>query len=367
MGFLLLFSSCKETEVPIHTNPTINTSFLFKNNYHSTLRFKRLSVERSWVHYPGNTDWHYAHHPSIINFNGLFVAIFSNGVYGEDEGSQRILTTTSEDGKNWSEAKVLATTDALHSLTAGGLYISESDELIAYFTISDYANVLYQNSRLMAKTSTDGTNWSERIDLNIPLFMSHSPIKTKDNRLLVTGGKRVYFSDNLSGLSDWKLASNASFNGVEQPTLVEGDILEIGDSLYIQYRDVKGRTRLWQQSSKSGDNWTTPRKTSFSNAGNKFHFEKLPNGMYYYIGTPDSLRIGTREPLILALSKDGYTYDKNYIVAEDNYSMRYKEGRWKEGQFGYPYSIVHEGYIYVIVSRQKESIEIIKISLEALN
>ena len=252
VGLVYGSTSCKETETP--TPSRVDTEFLFTNNYHSTLGFRRLTVERSFVYYPGDTDWHYSHHPSIIYYNGKFVAIFSNGIHGEDEGYQRIMTSTSEDGKTWSEGKVLAGTDALHSITSGGLYISDKGELIAYFTISDYGEVLYRNAHLLASTSTNGVDWSERIDLNVPLFMSHSPKKIENGRLIITGSRKVYYNDSASGLTDWKLADNVTFNDA-QSGLVEGDVVTTKDSIYILYRDVKSITKLWQQASKDGNKW----------------------------------------------------------------------------------------------------------------
>lgn len=366
-GLLSGIVGCKESEVA-SVQPRPISKFLLTNNYHSTLSFKRLAIERAFVYYPKDADWHYSHHPSIIYYKGKFIAVFSNGLKGEDEGYQRIMTSTSTDGKTWSECKVIAGTDAQHSLTSGGLYINDKDELIAYFTISDYGEILYRNAHLLASVSTDGVNWSERINLNIPLFMSHSPKQLENGRLIITAGtKRIYYSDNSSGLADWVLAENAPNVGVIQPGLVEGDFVTMQDSIYVLFRDTKGITKLWQQSSKNGETWTPLRKTNFTNGGNKFHFGKLPDGRYYYVGTPDTLRYRTRDPLVLALSKDGYVYDENYVIAEDNYSMRYTDGRWKDGQFGYPHTLIHENNMYVIVSRQKESIEVIKIDLTQLH
>lgn len=68
---------------------------------------------------------------------------------------------------------------------------------------------------------------------------------------------------------------------------------------------------------------------------------------------------------VLALSEDGYNFDKTFILSDDRYTQQYK-GRWKGGDYGYPYAMVHDGYIYVIVSRRKERIEIIRIEIDAL-
>ena len=92
---------------------------------------------------------------------------------------------------------------------------------------------------------------------------------------------------------------------------------------------------------------------------------EFADGRYFYVGTPDTSRPGERYPLVLALSEDGYNFDKTFILSDDRYTQQYK-GRWKGGDYGYPYAMVHDGYIYVIVSRRKERIEIIRIEIDTL-
>ena len=43
-----------------------------------------------------------------------------------------------------------------------------------------------------------------------------------------------------------------------------------------------------------------------------------------------------------------------------------KEGLWKGEQYAYPHTMADGGYLYVIVSRQKEAIEIIRSALSQL-
>ena len=90
-----------------------------------------------------------------------------------------------------------------------------------------------------------------------------------------------------------------------------------------------------------------------------------PDGRYFYVGTPDTSRPGERYPLVLALSEDGFNYDKCYILSDDRYTRQY-EGRWKSGDYGYPFAYIREGWIYVIVSRQKERMDALKCKISDL-
>jgi hypothetical protein len=86
---------------------------------------------------------------------------------------------------------------------------------------------------------------------------------------------------------------------------------------------------------------------------------------FYYVGIPDTLNHYGRTPLVLSISSDGQSFNQHFIIADENYKIK-KEGLWKGGQYGYPYSFIHNDYMYVIISRQKEAIEVIRFKLNQL-
>jgi hypothetical protein len=106
-------------------------------------------------------------------------------------------------------------------------------------------------------------------------------------------------------------------------------------------------------------------KQAFSDNDSKFHFGRLPDKRFYYVGIPDTLHHYNRNPLVLSISKDGKSFDKNYIIANELYHLK-KEGLWKGGQYGYPHTMIYNDYMYVIVSRQKEAIEVLRFRLNLL-
>lgn len=154
-----------------------------------------------------------------------------------------------------------------------------------------------------------------------------------------------------------------------RPSLCEGELFEHADgTLYCLFRNSSTPYDgyLWQaQSYDGGRNWTMPVRSDFSDNNTKSFFCALPDGRYLYIGTPDNTRQGTRYPLVLALSEDGFNYDKCYILSDDRYTRQY-EGRWKSGDYGYPFAYIREGWIYVIVSRQKERMDALKCKISDL-
>lgn len=369
VGMVVASLSCN-SKMAVEDKNTDNTQTgtVFSNNYHSLSLASKpvLSVERSTIYSPGNKDWHYAHHPSIAYFKGKFIAIFSNGIKGEDEAGQRVLIAMSDNFKEWSW-KVLQDTDMEHVLTPGGLLVADDNLLVAYYTQNEFAKNGRPDARLYALKSSDGITWSEPIDLGISIFPCHRPIRLKSGRLVLTGNRDVFYTDDPIGLSGWVAAKKSDYASGVKPSLVEGAIIECKDSVYILFRDTKGRTLLWQESSLKGDSWSVPQKTKFTDNNTKSFLGKLPDGKTYYVGVPDTLKMGARTPLVLSLSDNEFHFNKHYIIANDNYDIKYSDGRWKEGQFGYPFSMIHDNHIYVVASRRKETIEVIRIPVNKID
>lgn len=118
--------------------------------------------------------------------------------------------------------------------------------------------------------------------------------------------------------------------------------------------------RLWvTESGDDGRTWSEPRPTGFTDNRTKFHFGRLADGRFYYVGSPDPEPRGTRERLVLSLSDDGTRFDRHLILADGTtpYAQR-REGLHKGGDYGYPHTLIHDDAVHVIVSRRKEAIEV---------
>jgi hypothetical protein len=148
--------------------------------------------------------------------------------------------------------------------------------------------------------------------------------------------------------------------------LCEGSFYQTDDGvLHMLLRNTsKTNARcLWLTESRdNGATWSAPVETEFSDTNAKFHFGRLPNKRFYYVGNP----IGRdRTPLVLSLSRDGVTFDRHFILGDTHYEQR-KPGHAKGGQYGYPHTLIHDGSLYVIVSRRKEAVEVLRVALEEL-
>lgn len=335
--------------------------------------------------YTPQVNWWYNHHPSITHFKGKLIAVWSNGLIGEDSPGQRVVYSVSADFKHWSQAHVLAEpskgpADTLNVLTAAGFY-QHKDTLVAYYGEYEQHRT---NTRLWAKYTTDGEHWSAPLDMHLPVIPNHGPEAIKSGRLIISGNFSFPYTDDPGGLSGWKMTSfyppgfytqdnSAAFYDPAKkwglPPLCEGSFFQTGDEVLHMLLRVTGKGwkgRLWLTGSRdNGASWSKPVETPFTDNDSKFHFGRLPDNRFYYVGIPDTLHHYDRTPLVLALSDDGRYFDKQYIIADEPYQLK-QAGLWKGGQYGYPHTMVWNGYLYVIISRQKESIEVIRFKLNQL-
>ncbi|MES2266324.1 MAG: sialidase family protein [Bacteroidota bacterium] len=354
-----------------------------KNNYQTETGLPHLKIGRAMIYSP-DKEWLYNHHPSIIRFKGKFIAIWSNGFKDEDSPGQRVVYSVSKDFKSWSPIKVLAApgkvNDTLTVLTAAGLY-QYKGTLVAYY--GEYTKHR-ENTHLWAKTSTDGIRWSAPIDMHVPLIPNHGPQATKSGRLIISGNFLFPYTDEKRGISGWKMSSFYPDSLYKQdnsstfyapaaklglPPLCEGSFYQTDNNVLHMLLRVTGKGwkgRLWlTESTNDGVTWSRPVETDFSDNDSKFHFGRLPDKRFYYVGIPDTLHHYDRNPLVLSLSTDGKQFNKNYIIANELYHLK-QEGLWKGGQYGYPVSMIYNGEMYVIISRQKESVEILRFKLDQL-
>jgi hypothetical protein len=355
-----------------------------RNNYASQKSIPHLAIERSMIYEP-QKEWMYSHHSSIAFFKGTFIATWSNGIKDEDSPGQRVLFSRSKDFFHWSRPTVLANpsvykSDTLNILTAAGLY-QHKDTLVAYY--GEYSPIR-TNTHLWAKYSVDGIHWSEAIDMHVPVNPNHGPTAIANGRLIICGNFTFPYTDDPSGLRGWKMSSfyddslykednpetfEAPAIKMHLPPLCEGSFFQTDDHILhmlLRATDDGWKGKLWLTESKdNGINWSLPVETNFTDNDSKFHFGRLPDKRFYYVGIPDTTHRSERIPLVFAISTDGAFFDKQYIIAHQIYTQK-QEGLWKDGQYGYPHTIVHNGYMYVIISRLKESVEVIRFKLKGL-
>jgi hypothetical protein len=369
---------------PYQRSPITNGAEWIKGNPTVLPGARRPKVESAFLYEPA-THWTYSHHASITFFKGRFFAIWSNGRKDEDAPGQRVLIASSHDFTRWTTPHPLvgSVTDGSGTqrvLTAAG-FNQHNGMLVAYF--GNYGPHK-EMTHLQAVTTADGDDWSPVRNIGIAVNPTHGPEATVSGRLIISGNISCPYTDDPSGLTGWRMTGiypesmaatikddPASFWDVarQQPwqvALCEGSFFQTDDgTLHMMLRSTGPHFnhRLWVTESRdNGRVWSAPVETDFSDTDAKFHFGRLPDGRFYYVGNPIG---GGRTPLVLSLSCDGVHFDRHYIIGESHYAMR-RPGISKGGEYGYPHTMAHDGYLYVIVSREKEAVEVLRVALGAL-
>jgi len=351
---------------------------------------RRPKVESVFLYRP-ETEWTYSHHPHLAFFKGRFYAIWSNGRKDEDRPGQRVLFCASKDFAHWTEPRPLV--DSVKDdkgvervLTPSGFH-EHDGTLVAYFENEGFRRAW--TSQLQAVTTTDGEHWSAVRDIG-PLAKVQDSQRTASGRLILRGNTWFPWTDDPSGLTGWHMSGFYMDNSMaatnkDQPAsfwktaeqkvaksqgwsagLCEGSFYQTDDGVLHMLLRITGKHTndcLWVTESRdNGTTWSLPVETKFSDTNAKFHFGRLPDGRFYYVGNP----VGRgRTPLVLSLSRDGVRFDQHYILGDEHYVMR-RPGAAKGGQYGYPHSLVHDGQLYVIISRHKEAIEVLRVALSEL-
>ena len=361
---------------------------------------KKINSVRGTVYRP-EKDWSYSHHPSITFFKGMFYAVWSNGKENEDDLGQRILISRSPDGETWETPKPLITPEMLGDeekvITASGFHVYD-DTLYVYYSVYNYTDEALGGKKTRPRgddgahrdtdcgylETKDGVNFSEPKPLGFGMVINHGPQKTKSGKLIIAGHTVYPVTDDPRGISGYKMrgifgdaikfdedypvdnsdiADVAKINGWATRLLCEGSFYETDDGVWqmlLRCPDF----RLWHTESRDlGETWSDPEPTDFIDDGSKTHAGRLPDGRYYVVSNP--VPWSHRIPLNIHLSTDGENFDKHYILRDEPYEQRI-EGFGKAGVYGYPHTLVHGDYMYVIYSKHKEDVEVTKFKLSEL-
>jgi hypothetical protein len=369
------------------------------NCYTPQARRPKLPVERAILYQP-DREWTYSHHASITFFKGRCYATWSNGREHEDYPGQRVLIASAEDFNQWSAPEPLVgPLPGDHSelvLTAAGFH-QHGGTLVAYFGQYEYTaeavrsgirnSYAHQDTQLWAMTSADGRTWSAPLDMQAPIVPNHGPQPTRSGRLIISGNIAFPYTDDPGGLTGWTMTGiypddmaatifddSEAFWKVQAAMgwpagLCEGSFYQTGDGVLHMLLRTTGpgyAGKLWGTESRDdGATWSAPAETAFTDNNTKFHFGRLPDGRFFYVGCPDPQPRGARNPLVLSLSEDGVRFDQHFILADEEYVQR-RTGLHKGGLYGYPHTMIHDGYLYTIISLRKEAVAVLRVALAAL-
>ncbi len=348
----------------------------------------RLTPRRAMLYAPmAGGEWAYSHHPYITSFKGKLYATWSNAPKDEDSRGQRIMLSVAERFDAWSTPRALVTPPASAGglpvvMTAAGFY-EHAGELAAYFGQYD---IDHTHTNLGYVTTVDGETWTPPVYMNMPVNANEGPRALQSGRVMMCGNISFLTTSDPAARTGWKMTglhlpqhpefedNPGTFWGVAKnrgwsAALCEGSFIQTADGVVRMMLRSTGagfRGRLWSTlSSDEGLTWSDPVESEFPDNDHKFQFGRLKDGRYFYLGTPDPQPHTLRSPLILSLSSDGMVFSRHFLVADEPYVMA-NGGRAKFGEYGYAHAHEHGGELDIIVSRQKEAVEVLRVNISDL-
>jgi hypothetical protein len=359
--------------------------------------------------YRGTDGFGYNHHPQLLFYKGKLFATWSNGYVNEDDPGQRMLISISSDyGETWSEPKPLLDrqpgthTDKI--LISMGLY-EHYGVITAYCGSYEYPEnllshklgvsernqaipadqIISENDHTLILESTDcGMSWQltqNKINSFIP---NHPPAKTLSGRLIMPGNICFCYTDDPFGRTGWirtgipgiskEYADAPWYFGKEchrlgyKHALCESTFFQTADNvIHMMFRtDTYPNFLAAAESFDNGVTWTKPGLTDYTDCGSRTQFGTLPDGWYFGLSCPDQKLM--RTPMVIALSNDGITFDKHYILGDEPDKGTRIKGNFKVGgRYGYPALCLSDKYMHVIYSDGKDDISVCRFNHSFLN
>ncbi len=318
-----------------------------------------------------DTDMRFSNHPQLIEFKGMLYANWVWHPEAELSAISYVAYSRSADGKNWSKPRIVGP----EGRACGGWWTD--GETLVWYTL--------RGSNTEAMTSTDGLNFSEPQVIITNASPSESPMATPTGRLIMpchgTDAQgvrcmRIMYTDDPRGLSGWQAAvmphppeiavsgTKKAYRPIEPSWYVRRDGV-----LVMLFRDLWWDIprRTWKlleaTSTDNGQTWTMPAITNIPDSDSMQCAGNLPDGTAYFISNPIPTR--RRVPLTITLSKDGWIFDRSYLVRGTPQERRFYDDNKTLG-YSYPGRCISGGYMYISYATNKEDVEVTRIPLSHL-
>lgn len=315
-------------------------------------------------------------HNYLIHHDGRFWAMWSDGPRVEDMVGQVVKYSTSPDGLVWDSPKFMtgyppnSGPDSPHYNTRrkeGLRYISRGfwvreGRLLALVSLDEAAGFFGESLELRAFRWNPATKkWEDAGVVQRNAINNFPPQRLPTGEWAMTRRKHDYkdtgvefLIGGVKALDQWTSVPVVRGAGgdvllkAEEPiwwTLPDGNLMAL-------FRDNGKSQYLFRAfSTDAGRSWSTPVQTDFPDARSKLHGLRLSDGRYALVSNSNPAK---RDPLTLALSRDGMTFDRLFYVVG---------GRHVD----YPHMIEHAGHLYIAHSGGKQSVEIQRVRISDLD
>lgn len=323
----------------------------------------------------------YNHGAVLMPFKGRLYAQWQSSAKDEDAPGTYVAYASSADGERWTAPQMLAPPWKGGIKTSGGWW-TDGETLVAYIAVWPDRADAPRGGYTEYRTSTDGKTWSaaKRIlsasGAPVDGIIEQDPHALPDGRIVTAMHEQPglivapYFTDDPLGVSGWTRGEmeNLPHDGHVSRELEPSWYRRADGALVMLFRDqASSFKKLAAVSHDRGEHWTRPVLTTMPDSRSKQSAGNLPDGAAFQVGNPSGTK--ARYPLVIALSKDGFHFDRAFLIragGEDLPQRRY-EGRYKRAGYSYPKSVVWGDWLYVAYATNKEDIEVSRIPLTSLS
>lgn len=317
---------------------------------------------------------HYANGVVMAAFKGDLYCMWQTSAKDEDAEDTWVAYARSTDsGKTWSEPMVLCPT-VNNGYCASGGWMATDDRLIAYINVRT-KDIPNSGGYTQYVESTDGLTWTTPQNVTMADgsqlngIFEQDPHVLKDGRIIGAAhfqpGLKLcpIYTDDPTGRSGWHKGNfQHTDNGTQSAELEPSFFLQQDGTLVMTMRDQKGSYKvLAATSTDRGETWTKAVKTNMPDSRAKQCAGNLPDGTAFIVNNPgrvtNSSNTTWRVPLALTLSADGKTFDRSYLLRSgesSDYPARRYEGKAKTLGYSYPKALVHDGWLFVSYSTNKD-------------
>lgn len=335
------------------------------------LGLKQIPSERTLLYQPTEDGHKFCHHANLVVFRSEMYCMWSNGLEHEDAPGQRVFYCRSTDGREWTEPTLLTEHNVGDGYCVAGGFLVDGERLIAFYTGTGASN-FHPDTALLARTTTDGRNWSEPLRITEGFFID-GPWRLPGGRMFLAGehvgarresGRMRLLSTSMQdGLGGWEESSIAvqplnNFGYTEPCPFLRPD-----GTLILPFRNYSGYLYA-STSSDDGRTWTDPVQTDFPDSLARFSCGNLPDGTAFMISNSSPKRLD-RSLLTIALSSDGVTFDRAWLVRGEPTEQRFS-GKHKINGWQYPHALIWNSELYIAHSINKEDVGVTRIALENL-
>jgi len=325
----------------------------------------------------GDPEWQFRLHNYLAHFAGRFWCFWSHGPVIEDQARQHLQFATSDDGITWRPQQVLASPPQEgYGYIARGLWIRDG-ELLALASLYEAPAFHDGDLKLMAfRWNSELDAWESAGEIFDNALNNFAPKKLASGEWMMSRRASDRSVSMLIGgikaVDDWQVIPFSKYRlpdggAPEEPywwTLPGGEIVGM-------FRDNSKSGRLLRSFSvDNGRTWSPPVRTNFPDATSKFHGLQTSRGYWVMASNTNPKQ---RDPLCLSVSADGMVFQQMYRLP---IPARLEGVDWVDGSrhgttryesVQYPHLIEHAGAIYVAYSRRKQTVEVVRVTLDEVD